>query len=86
MKAIGYRLVFEKIKKKKISPVLLFPVSEINKNAIQPVLFVPKEERYTNIDSHIDWKLGCEEKASSFPVKITPVVDAKESADDDYWY
>ena len=84
MKAIGYRLVFEKIKKTKTNPVLLIPVSDmVNRSVIQPVLFIPKEERYANYDTHIEWKVNCEKISESYPVKISPVIDTATQNDPD---
>lgn len=71
LKAIGYKLIFKKKRKKYVVPFTIEPFSILGLGAVKPIGFVHPDEKF---DPEIWYRYmkECEEKAAKYPITIQP--------------
>ena len=81
LKAIGYRLVFEKIKKEKIHPLLIRPFTHItydHSGLVKPFFFLNEKQVLSDPKAYMEWLQGLYEKIEKKPFFIRPFISEDE--------
>lgn len=73
MKAIGYKLEFEKKRKNIIKPFMIKPFSRGKEpKVIKPILRLDDVQKIADIDDYIKWLVKCEEAKKRKPIMYKP--------------
>lgn len=71
LKAIGYKLVFEKKKKKLLRPFTIKPITRGNKN-IRPINYIDENQVIKDFEDYLNYLFRMEALAKKHPIKYKP--------------